>query len=243
MKIVIIGGTGLVATELISQSMAMPEITSVVAVARKPVELEADALDLAKFKSVVISDYEKFDDPAKAELSGADVCIWTVAITPGRLRQFDFAEVKRVCQDCTVAGLKAVSEVNKGSAKPTTFIYMSADGVPEDLTKKPPFLGDYMIMRGETERLVKVFGQDHDQVDVHIVRPGMVWSSITFWRSVVANLFWATNLLTSAIPNIGLKVLAAAILDQAVRGFEKDDLSNADLVRLGEAALAKGAKR
>ena len=76
MKIVIIGGTGLVATELISQSMAMPEITSVVAVARKPVELEADAMDLAKFKSVVISDYEKFDDPAKAELSGADVCIW-----------------------------------------------------------------------------------------------------------------------------------------------------------------------
>lgn len=96
-------------------------------------------------------------------------------------------------------------------------------------------------LKGETERLVKVFGQDHDQVEVHIVRPGMVWSSITFWRSVVANLFRATNLLTSAIPNIDRTVLAAAILDQAVCGFEKDDLSNVDLVRIGEAALAKKA--
>lgn len=87
-----------------------------------------------------------------------------------------------------------------------------------------------------------MFGQGHDQIDVHIVRPGMVWSRTTFWRSVVANLFRATSLLTSAVPNIDRTVLAAAMLDQAVRGFEKDDLSNADLVRIGEAALAKKAE-
>lgn len=76
MKVVIVGGTGLVATELISQSMAMNEITSVVAVARKPIELEVEATNHAKFKSIIINDYEKFDDPVRAELSGADVCIW-----------------------------------------------------------------------------------------------------------------------------------------------------------------------
>ncbi|KAK7912188.1 hypothetical protein PG985_014669 [Apiospora marii] len=243
MKVVIVGGSGLVATELISQSMAMAEITSVVAVARKPIELGADTVDHAKFKSMVIDDYERFGDPVRKELAGADVCIWTVAITPGRLYQFDFAEVKRVCQDCTMAGLKAVSEANTDSAKTTTFVYMSAEGTPEDLTKKPFFMGDYLLMRGETERLVKVFGQDNDRIDVHIVRPGMVWSSITFWRSMVAKLFRATNLLTSSIPNIGRTELAAAILDQAVRGFEKDDLSNADLVHIGEAALASRAEQ
>lgn len=71
----------------------------------------------------------------------------TVAVTPGRLRQYNFAEVKRVCQDCTVAGLKAVSESNTGSAKSTIFVYISADGTPYDLTRKPIFLGDYLIMR------------------------------------------------------------------------------------------------
>ncbi|KAK8062663.1 NAD(P)-binding protein [Apiospora hydei] len=241
MKIAIVGGTGLVATELIAQCLAMPEITSVVALARKPIQLEADTINRAKFKSVVIRDYEEFTESVKADISGLDVCIWTVAVTPGRLGRFDFAEVKRVCQDCTVAGLKAVSEVSSVSAKPATFIYMSAEGTPEDLTKKPFFLGDYLIMRGRTDKLVQEFGKESGHVDVHIVRPGMVWSLITFWRSVLANFFRVLNLLTRAIPNISRTELAAAILDQAVSGFEKEHLSNADLVRIGGAALGKKA--
>ncbi|RYO99413.1 hypothetical protein DL764_006808 [Monosporascus ibericus] len=185
MKLVIVGGTGLVATELIKQSLAMPEITSIVAVARKPVQLEADAVNESKFKSVVIRDYEEYPDTLKGGLSGADACIW--------LSKFDFAEVKR-------------------------------------------------IMRGETEKILQEFGAEHREVDVHIVRPGMVWSSITFWRSVQANIFRATNVLTRVIPNISLTELSAAILDQVVRGFEKEALSNADLVRIGGAALKKKAK-
>ncbi|KAK8036334.1 hypothetical protein PG993_008948 [Apiospora rasikravindrae] len=258
MKIVILGGTGLVATELIAQSLAMPEITSVVALARKPIQLGADAMNRAKFKSVVIRDYEEFTEPIKADISELDIfeANTTVAVTPGRLSKFDFAEVKRICQDCAVAGLKAVSEANIASGKPVAFIYMSAEGTPEDLTKKPFFLGDYLIMRragndvdintqnltqGRTEKLVEEFGKEHGQVDVHIVRPGMVWSSITR-GCVLANLFRAINLLTRAIPNISRMELAAAILDQAVRGFEKEHLSNADLVRIGGTALARNAE-
>ena len=76
MKIVIIGGTGLVATELIRQGLTIPEITSIVAVARRPVHLEADVPDSSKFKSVTLRDYEEFTDIVKSELAGADVCIW-----------------------------------------------------------------------------------------------------------------------------------------------------------------------
>jgi hypothetical protein len=59
----------------------------------------------------------------------------------------DPAEVKRVCQDCTVAGLNAMKDVATASAKPMTFIYMSADGTPDDLKKRPLLFGDYLIMR------------------------------------------------------------------------------------------------
>jgi dTDP-4-dehydrorhamnose reductase len=75
MKIIIVGGTGLVATELIKQSLPMPEITSIVALSRRPVYLE-DAVNKPKFKSVVLRDYEEYPDSVKAELSGADACIW-----------------------------------------------------------------------------------------------------------------------------------------------------------------------
>lgn len=66
------------------------------------------------------------------------------------------------------------------------------------------------------------FGAKHREVDVHIVRPGKVWPSLTFWRSVEANMFRATNVVTRAIPNISVTELSAAILDQIVRGFEPD---------------------
>lgn len=52
-------------------------------------------------------------------------------------------------------------------------------------------------------------------------------------------MFRATNVVTRAIPNISVTELSAAILDQIVRGFEKEALSNADLVRIGQAALGK----
>jgi len=242
MKLIIVGGTGFVATELIRQSLAMPEITSVVAVARRAVELEENAVNKAKFKSVLIKDYEEYPDKLKGEFAGANACIWTVAITPFKIGKLGFAEIKRVCQTCAVAGLKAICEANPVSAKPTKFVYMSAEGTPQDLTKKPFMMGDYQIMRGETEKIIHELGVEHREVDVHIVRPGMVWAPTTFWRTAHANAFRATNIFTRAIPNISRTELSAAILDQLVHGFEKEDLSNADLVRIGGAALKRISK-
>ena len=69
----------------------------------------------------------------------------TVAITPGRSVGQDFAEVKRICQDCTMAGLKAMYEA--GPSKPFRFVYLSGEGTPRDMTKKPFFLGQYLLMR------------------------------------------------------------------------------------------------
>lgn len=78
MKLVIVGGTGLVATELIRQSLRAREITSVVALARRPVQLGVDAFNTTKFESVVVRDYAQYTDSAKAALAGADACIWYV---------------------------------------------------------------------------------------------------------------------------------------------------------------------
>lgn len=75
----------------------------------------------------------------------ADRKLRTVAVTPFKASSLDFAEVKRVCQDCTIAGFKAM--YGAGPARPFRFIYFSAEGTPRDLTKKPYFMGEYRIMR------------------------------------------------------------------------------------------------
>ena len=69
----------------------------------------------------------------------------TVAVTPFRTGGFDFDEVKRVCQDCTLAGFNAMYEA--GPARPFRFLYFSAEGTPRDPRMRPIIMGDYQMMR------------------------------------------------------------------------------------------------
>lgn len=69
----------------------------------------------------------------------------TVAVTPGKAMSMDPAEVKHICDDCTVAGFKAMCDAVP--AKPFRFFYFS--GAPSMLDSLPKsfILGDYSIMR------------------------------------------------------------------------------------------------
>ena len=75
MKLIVAGATGLVGSEIIKLSLEIPEITSVIALARKPVQVEGGRTP-SKVKSVIIKDYGEYSDDAKAEFAGADACIW-----------------------------------------------------------------------------------------------------------------------------------------------------------------------
>jgi hypothetical protein len=71
----------------------------------------------------------------------------TVAITPTKSRMYNVAEVKRVCQENTIIGLRTILEA-RPNMNPFRIIYMSGAIVERDQTKKPEgMLGDYMLMR------------------------------------------------------------------------------------------------
>lgn len=92
-------------------------------------------------------------------------------------------------------------------------------------------------LKGETEGLVQDFGHKHKEIEIGIVRPGMVLSYINPWRALQANLIRFSGYLTNAIVNIDRRELSAALLDQVLHGFEKDILTNADLVRIASSKL------
>ncbi|KAJ5648059.1 hypothetical protein N7490_004431 [Penicillium lividum] len=234
MKLIVAGATGLVGREIIRQALQHSDVTQLIALARKPIQTE-NTSNSTKLKSILISDYEEYSDEVKTELAGADACIWTVAITPFRSKSFDFAEVKRVCQDCTLAGFKAIYEAEP--ARPFRFLYFSAEGTPRDPSQRPFFLGDYQIMRCETANMVRKFPTQYDGVQVCIAHPGVVTSSTTWLRTLLASVFCVLNLFTRAIPNVSQRELSAAVLNQALYGFENETLSNNDLVRRGQSAL------
>jgi len=237
MKLIVAGATGFVATEVICQSLRRPEITSVVALARKPVPVPSNldgGADASKLASVVVKDYDDYPDHVAQEFAGAAACIWTVAITPSRSKQYAFDEVKRVCQTSTVAGLKAMYEA--GPAKPFRFMYMSGYAAERDQTKTPRFLPEYCLMRGQTENLVIDFAERHKgEVEACVAKPGLITG-----HSIVRSVMATGLQLMASVPKVGVEQVAAAMLDQVTHGFEKEPLQSEDLAALGEESLKRG---
>ena len=67
-----------------------------------------------------------------------------MGITPRNTRGVDFEHVRRVCQDHTLVGLKAILAA---SDKNVRFLYMSGAGAERDQNKKPWVEARYMLMR------------------------------------------------------------------------------------------------
>jgi hypothetical protein len=79
MKLIVSGATGLVATEVIRQSLSEPRIQTVLALSRRPVALPANVpvgADTSKLKTIIVDDFENYSDDVKKQIAGADACIW-----------------------------------------------------------------------------------------------------------------------------------------------------------------------
>jgi hypothetical protein len=74
MKLVVSGATGVVASEILRQAALLPQIDTIIALARKPVQLTGPGAD--KVKNVIVNNYDQYPDDIKKELAGADACIW-----------------------------------------------------------------------------------------------------------------------------------------------------------------------
>ncbi|KAF3071122.1 putative nucleoside-diphosphate-sugar epimerase protein [Daldinia childiae] len=232
MKLIISGATGFVANEIIRQSLSRTEITSIVALARKPVSIPEKLLPNAspsKLKSVVIKDYDHYPEEVKNEFAGAAACIWTVAITPSKSKMYDFEEVKRICQTSTIVGFKAIHE--SGVSKPFRFLYMSGAAAERDPEKAVRFQPQYSYMRGETENQVLALAAELDGVEASVAKPGYITAPGEIIKSITGTMIK----LIVGIPSISVVDLATAMLDQVINGFEKDPLMPEDLIRIAKA--------
>ncbi|KAK0648068.1 hypothetical protein B0T16DRAFT_388382 [Cercophora newfieldiana] len=236
--LIIAGASGLVATEVIRHSLRAKDITTVLALARRPVAAPqgVSAADAAKLRSVVIKDYETYSEEARKEFSDADACIWTVAITPTKSKLYKWEDVVRICQTSTLVGMRAMVEARQG--KPFRFLYMSGLQAERDQTKRPWLLTEYVLMRGETENRVLAYAaeQPGGSVQACVAKPSIVTSAAT---PMILSVSVAALRMSGILPSIGIEELAAAMVQQIRDGFEKEPLMNDDLKRIGREALAK----
>jgi hypothetical protein len=94
------------------------------------------------------------------------------------------------------------------------------------------------LNQGETDNQVLAFAAERSgKVEACAAKPGYITGGGSMMRSV-----WATALRwTAALPNIPVEEMSATMLDQVVRGFEVEPLTQADLRRIGERALQIGS--
>lgn len=98
-----------------------------------------------------------------------------------------------------------------------------------------------MFIQAQTEQNVLALAKEHDGVEVCLAHPGIITSSTTWAMKAVQGMLSIPNAIgrPALLYNVSTSQVAAAVLNQAVHGFEKGVLSNNDMVRIGDEALRK----
>ncbi|KAF7907561.1 uncharacterized protein EAF01_005147 [Botrytis porri] len=218
MKLIIAGSTGFVATEIIKQALSNPDVTSIIALARREISVPQildDNADITKIKAVTCDDFSNYSESARRELEGTDACIWLIAITPSKMKD------------------SALDEARK-----SVFIYVSGHKSERDQSRQSWVMGHYLLMRGEAESRVIEFAQvSNGMVEVCIAKPGLI-DGPDHRQGWVGSVLSTIGRSLIGLPKVDVGQIAATLLEQAVKGIEKETLSNEDLVRIGDKVLS-----
>jgi uncharacterized protein YbjT (DUF2867 family) len=75
MKVILTGCTGFIGNEVLNQCLARPDISSIIALSRRPLPSTPQFTN-PKLKVVILKDFTTYTDSVLEELKGAHGCVW-----------------------------------------------------------------------------------------------------------------------------------------------------------------------
>lgn len=207
MKIILFGCTGMVGQGVLRECLFSPDVTSVVAVVRSPIEQKHD-----KLRVIVHKDFLDFSTLSE----DADACFWALGVSSAGMSEADYT---RVTHDYTLAAAKVL-------AGPTmTFIFVSGAGAD----------GNAMWARVKRKTEQDLAAMPFKAV--YVFRPGAIQPlhgirSRTRLYNALYPALYPLMLLTKAIaPKFVTTTerIGQAMLRIAKNGFGKKILGNGDI--------------
>jgi len=222
-KVILAGVTGFVGGEVLRQCIAHPDITTIVALARR--DLPDEILKNEKVKFVKIEDFGVYPEESLKEFEGASAAIWTIGTVPAKVTSIE--ALRKTDQTNVLIGANAyLSNSHLPAGEKFRFILCSGWGAEHDQGKKLWFLEDLRKMRGETEGLlIKLAEENSDNLEVIVGRPAGILAKENF---LTRNVLWTLA--------IGVDSVAASFIHSALHG-NKQIMENDELRKDGMKAL------
>jgi uncharacterized protein YbjT (DUF2867 family) len=220
MKILVTGSTGMAGSEVIRQAILDDNITTIFALARKPLEITHP-----KLKTITHSDFLNYTG-LENYFAECNACIWCLGISQ---LQATKEQLAIITVDYALAAAKAMLAANPS----ISFIFLSGNGADRNEKSKIPFAK----LKGKAENELLKLNFNH----LAIARPDAIWpkhkhTSAPFAYKLAFPFYPLVELLTPT-KIIKSDVLAKALLHLAKNKLEKDTFENMELRKLGMQLL------
>jgi uncharacterized protein YbjT (DUF2867 family) len=215
MKLLITGSTGMAGSEVIRQAIADDSITTIYALARKPLEIVHQ-----KLHTIVHTDFLNYNGLEKYFID-CDACIWCLGISQ---LQATKEQLEITTVDYTVAGAKAMLAANPN----IHFVFLSGNGADRKEKSKIPFAR----LKGKAENELLKLNIKH----LAIARPDAIWpkhkhTTAPFAYKLAFPFYPFVELLAPS-KIIKSDVLAKALIYLAKHKLDKDTFENMELRKM-----------
>jgi uncharacterized protein YbjT (DUF2867 family) len=219
MKVIITGTTGMVGEGVLIECLAMPQISEVLSVSRKPV-----GITHPKLKEYIVTDFMTLQEDDE-KLKGYDACFYCAGVSSVGMKEDEY---RRITYDTTLNFARAVQPNPQMS-----FIYVSGGGT--DSTEKGRL--KWARIKGKTENdLMKLpFKQAFGYRIGFLIAASGQKRVLKGYRYIS----WLLPIIKVLLPNVvsTMQQVALSMISVSCHGYERNIIHVKDIRVLAEKAL------
>ncbi len=221
MKVIVTGTTGMVGRGVLLECLDHAEITEVLSISRRPIEI-----DHPKLKELIHQDFSEFASVAE-QIKGYDACYACMGISSAGMKEEQYT---RLTYDFTLSLAKELHGLNPE----ITFTYVSGAGT--DSSEKGRSM--WARVKGKTENDLLNLGFKQ----AFMFRPGGIiplrgiQPSSKLYRVLINNLKWLLKLIKKIAPSavVDTTQIGLAMINVTKKGYDKKVLKPRDIQILAE---------